>query len=129
MGEKRLVMPKKSVKLTMQDTVLVPSVDAAIANATTLIANELAFYCSKTARGITLSLAEARTVREYVSALVALSKEARERVRADDLSNLSSEELVQLGIELLKNNKNTQSIEINNNESNKGQQDEDEGNL
>lgn len=115
-----LKLPQKRTKISMNDVVLVPDVGAAMTNAVSIIANELVYYASKTARGVQLDLKEARVVREYVSALVSLSKEAREQARSEDLSNLSNEELLQLATKLV-------SKPLNDNKtSNNGESNEDE---
>lgn len=101
MDRRRIIMPPTKVKLTMQDTILVPDIGSAMSNGITIIANELAHYCSKTARGVSLDLKEARAVREYIAALVMLSKEAREAAKADDLSSMSNEDLLALATKLV----------------------------
>lgn len=83
---------------------VLPSVDSLVSDAMSIISSELAFYRAKTKRGISLDMKEARIVRDYVDALVKLSKEARECSRQEDLSKLSNEELLQLAVELVKNN-------------------------
>jgi hypothetical protein len=106
----RLTLPGK-VEISMKDTVLVPDVQSAMTNAVTIIANELARYCSKTTRGVTLDLKEARIVKEYIAALVSLSKEAREAAKQEDLSNLTNEEILELAQKVLLTSKTQEAKE------------------
>ena len=74
-------------------------------DALAIIGSELAQYRNKTKRGITLDLKEARVIANYMDTLTRASKESREQARAEDLSELSNEELLQLATQLAKNNK------------------------
>lgn len=98
--KKRIVMPKKRGEI--DELSVVPTLEALMSDALTIIGNEIARYKAKTARGITLDLKEARVVSQYMDSLVKLSKEDRERARSEDLTNLSDEELKALASEVLK---------------------------
>lgn len=87
------------------NVVVVPTVEKLLENGLCVIGNELAKYASKTGKGISLDLKEARVVQAYMDALCKLSREDRERRRSEDLSELSSEELVQLANEIHKSSK------------------------
>lgn len=69
-----------------------------------IIGNELAKYRSKTSRGMTLELKEARAVQGYMDSLVKMmreSREASEHYRKQALENLSDTELVEMAKEYL----------------------------
>lgn len=76
--------------------ILWPSVDAMIADALSVVQTEIAKYKSKVAQGRSLDSREAKTMQGYIKSLVELSREDRERSTAEDLSNLSTEELAAL---------------------------------
>lgn len=98
--KRRIVMPpNKEPKI---ETTIVPTLESLMSDAMSIIGSELARYRQKTSRGVTLDLKEARAVQSYMESLVKLSKEDRERTRAEDLVNLSDEELKQLAAEVLK---------------------------
>ena len=99
-GLKNVTAPPTQVKISLADTVLVPDVASAMSNAVTIISNELAVLCRKTTQNIRLNPNEAKLVREFVQALVLLSKESREQAKQDDLSNLSNEEIASLALSL-----------------------------
>lgn len=94
--------PKRTLIIKPQATVVVPTIDALMNDALAIIGNELAFYRLKTQRGSTLMLKEAKAVRDYVNALISLTKENREIARLNDLSDLSDQELIDLASELVK---------------------------
>lgn len=100
--KKRIKLPAKTNQVTTEDTVVLPSLTALLEDAKSIIGSELAQYRHKVKRGITLDLKEARAVQGYMETLVKLSKEERENSRAEDLSSLSNEELLQLATELTK---------------------------
>lgn len=93
----RKIIPIKRDNL---DVTIIPSKEALMAEALSIIGNDLAKYNAKTKRGITLDMKEARIVQGYIDSLTKLSKEDRESARAEDLSNLSNEELLQLATQL-----------------------------
>ncbi len=96
---RRLIL--NPVKKKELEVTYFPSLEQLVADATTIIANELAFYRGKTSRGVTLSAQESRIIRDYVQSLTALCKEAREQIRMQDLSSLSDEELLILAQQLV----------------------------
>ena len=65
-----------------------------------IIGAELARYRSKTSKGVSLDLKEARVVQGYLDALTKLQREEREQSRAEDFSNMSNEDLLALAEEL-----------------------------
>ena len=99
---RKIVMPEKSNQLENSDVTVVPSINHLLNDALSIIGAELAQYRAKTSRGVTLDLKEARVIANYMDTLTRASKEAREQARADDLSDLSNEELRQLAMELAK---------------------------
>ena len=99
---RRLIMPDKSRQV--KDPILVPALETLVTDAVSIIGSELARYRLKTSRGVSLDVKEARVVRDYVEALCKLTKEAREQARAEDLSNLTNEELLQLASRLVDSN-------------------------
>jgi hypothetical protein len=68
-----------------------------------IIAADLAKYRAKAIAGIPLDQKEARIIQGYASELTKLQKEERDQARADDLSKLSDEELLQLASQLFGN--------------------------
>lgn len=101
--KRRIVKSPKSdkPKYEVSETVVVPKLDMLLNDATAIIGAELSRYLSKTSRGITLDLKEARAVQGYMETLVKLSRESREAARAHDLSNLNDDELAQLAQQVL----------------------------
>lgn len=99
---KKIILPKKTNQVDEAETVVIPSLQSLISDAMAIMGSELAQYRSKTKRGITLDLKEARVVTGYLDALTRCSKEAREQARAEDLADLSDEELMQLATQLAK---------------------------
>ena len=100
-GKRRIVVPPKKEPMIHAPTSCIPAVDLLLHDAKAIIASELAYYRQKTSRGITLDLKEARAVQNYLETLIKLQKEEREASRAQDLSNLSNEELLDLATKLL----------------------------
>ena len=95
-------LPKQTSRSNpLTPAVVSPTVDLLINDAVSIIGAELASYKRKIGLGARLDLKEAKIVRDYVEALCKLSKEAREISRAEDLSNLSNEELLQLATQLI----------------------------
>ncbi len=97
-NRRRIVQPQEDAA----DVVVVPQVDRLVSDALAIIGSELAYYRAKTKRGVRLDTKEARIVRDYTEALIKLSKESREAARAEDLSNLTDAELLQLAERLTK---------------------------
>lgn len=73
-----------------------PSVDAMVADALQVIQLEITKYKTKVAQGRSLDSREAKTLQGYIKSLVELSREDRERIKEQDLSALSTEELLAL---------------------------------
>lgn len=98
--KKRILVPHaKESKIT--EHTIIPAVDLLLHDAKSIVAAELAQYRSKVSRGNTLDLKEARVVTNYLDTLIRLQKEEREAARAEDLSNLSDEELLDLAAKVL----------------------------
>ena len=103
--KRRIVLPKKTNQVESEDVTVVPTLNTLMNDALAIIASELAQYRSKTKRGITLDLKEARVIANYMDTLTRASKEAREQARSEDLSELSDSELLQLATQLAKPSK------------------------
>jgi len=93
---RRIILPRAKESITV-----VNNTDALLNDAKMIIAAELAKYRSKALKGVSLDLKEARVVQGYLDSLTKLQKEEREHSRAQDLSNLSDEELMQLAAQVL----------------------------
>lgn len=98
---KRIILPSDK-RGQIDPPTIVPTLESLLSDALSIIGGELAQYRSKSKRGVTLDLKEARAVQGYMEALIKLSREDRERARSEDLTNLSDEELRQLATEVLK---------------------------
>jgi hypothetical protein len=86
-----------SKKTTEQSNPLLwPSVDSMMADALGVIQLEITKYKTKVAQGRSLDSREAKTLQGYIKSLVDLSREDRERIKEQDLSQLSTEELLAL---------------------------------
>lgn len=97
---RKLVVPPRERPLhTDMGTSVIPTLDTLIHDAISIISSELGRYKSKTARGITLELKEARAVQGYMDSLVKMSKEQRDAAKSEDLSNLTDDELLRLAVE------------------------------
>lgn len=92
---RRIAMPPKHETPDLEVTVI-PSVEALFNDALAIIGSELSQYRSKTKRGLTLDLKEAKAVQGYMDTLVRLNKENREAAKQLELHDLSDEELKQL---------------------------------
>jgi ribosome-binding ATPase YchF (GTP1/OBG family) len=103
--------------------IVVPTVDRLMNDALSIIGSELAAYKSKTQKGMRLDAKEARSVQNYMDALVKLNREMREAARMHDLSNLSDEELSKLAHEVLNRDVKPKVITSNRSQS-KDDQDE-----
>lgn len=87
-------MPTRRIIPKQSSIVSVPQADTLIADALHIIQTEMVQFASKHRSGKSLSLAEARVLQGYIKSLTDLSKESRERAKADDLSGMSNEEMV-----------------------------------
>lgn len=97
---RKIVMPQKTNQI--DEVTVVPTLDALMNDAMSIIGAELTRYKQKSNRGVTLDLKESRAVQGYMETLVKLSRESREQARADDLSQLTDEELLQLASQVVK---------------------------
>lgn len=99
----------KKRKLILQPKTVVTSIawetEHLIQDAKIILAQELAHYRQKVTKGVNLDLKEARVVTNYLDTLTKLQRAEIEAARAEDLSNLSTEELHQLAVEVLKDSK------------------------
>lgn len=99
--KKRIIVPpKKYNQVEFADVTVVPSIGQLLDNAKAIIGSQLQKYKSKVERGVTLDQKEERIITNYLEALNRAAKEEREQARADDLSNLTDEELLQLATQL-----------------------------
>jgi hypothetical protein len=88
---------KKKIKIVTQiQSLSNTNTDVLMEDAKQIIASELTRYRDKARKGVTLDLKEARVVQGYLDSLTKLQKEEREQSRAQDLGNLSNEELMLL---------------------------------
>lgn len=76
--------------------IIVPSAENLLTEALGLIQTEILQFRHKVNGGKPLQLNEARVLQGYIKSLVELSKEARERAKSEDLSKMSTEELIDL---------------------------------
>lgn len=107
---KKVSLPPKKFNQTDLDSVtVVPTLDQLLNDALSIIGSQLTGFRTKTARGVTLDPKEARIVTNYLDALTRASKESREQARAEDLKDLTDEELVQLAAQLAKTKRVTES--------------------
>lgn len=97
---RKIVLPQKTNQI--DEVTVVPTLDALMNDAMSIIGAELTRYKQKSNRGVTLDLKESRAVQGYMETLVKLSRESREQARADDLSQLTDEELLQLASQVVK---------------------------
>lgn len=102
--KRRVIVPNKKQEIDANNMMVVPPVEALMADALSIIGNELARFRAKSNRGVSLEYKECRAVQMYMDALVKLSREERERARSEDLSNLSDDELRQLAESVLGRN-------------------------
>lgn len=94
---RRIVIPSKATARSFS----IQSTDTLLNDAKMIAAAELARYRDKVIKGIHLDLKESRVIQGYISELTKLQKEEREQARAEDLSNLSDDELLQLASQVL----------------------------
>lgn len=85
--------------------------DSVISTALQTVAMEVTKLHIKVSRGTSLDQKEARILQGYIKSMVELSREQRERDRADDLSKLSTEELAKIAEKMLKQEAGTIEIE------------------
>lgn len=100
--KRRIILPKKTNQVEIKDIVVIPTLNSLMNDALAIIGAELSQYRSKTKRGVTLDLKEARVIANYMDTLTRASKESREQARAEDLADLSNEELLQIATQLAK---------------------------
>ena len=105
--EPRKPVRKRIIPKQPDSVDVIPSLGSLMDDALSIVGSELARYKEKSKRGITLDLKEARVIANYIDVLTKCSREAREQARADDLSDLSNEELMQLATQLTKANPKT----------------------
>lgn len=98
---KRIIFPPKHPQIDTSQVSVVPKIESLLSDALVIMGAELARYRAKVQRGSGLDLKESRCVREFIDSITKLSKESREAARAQDLSNLTNEELLQLAVDLL----------------------------
>lgn len=98
--KKRILVSAKKPTI-LQHTDIIPAVDLLLHDAKCVISAELARYRTKVTSGLTLDLKEARIIQGYMDVILKLSKEEREASRAEDLSNLTDEELLDLAGKVL----------------------------
>lgn len=103
-NKKKIILPKKTNQVDKSSTTVVPTLNSLMNDALAIIGAELAQYRSKTSRGVTLDLKEARVIANYMDTLTRASKESREQARSDDLSDLTNDELLQLATQLASKN-------------------------
>ena len=93
---KKIKIPSKPPQIRAENVLIAPSSEDLLADAMSVLANELARYRHKSNKGMSLDLKEARIMQGYIKCLVDINKEIREMERDDDYSNLSKEELQKL---------------------------------
>lgn len=91
---KKLILPTKRGNIS--NVTVVPTVEALASDAKAIIGKQLSLLRHKSDKGLTLDSKEARQVRDYLDVMVKLLKEERESAKADDLSDMSAEDLVKL---------------------------------
>ena len=85
--------------------------DTVIQTALSTVAMEVTKLYQKVSKGNSLDQKEARILQGYIKAMVDLSREQRERDRADDLSKLSTDELARIASSMLKKEAETLEVE------------------
>ncbi len=73
-----------------------PNVDSLMSDALQVIQTEIIKFKTKVQQGRSLDSREAKTLQGYIKSLVELSREDRERLKGEDLSKLTTEELIAL---------------------------------
>lgn len=82
---------------------VIPELTGLLHDSLRIIAKELDRYRTITENEKPLAAPEARVVQGYMDTLIKLSKEARERARDQDLSELTDEEVLKLASKYIKN--------------------------
>lgn len=90
----RKIYIQKHPQANQAGIVRVAAAENLISDALCIIEAEIQKYKHKTNSGRGLDLAEARVLHGHIKSLVELSREARERQKADDPSGFSTEELI-----------------------------------
>lgn len=98
--KRRIVVPNAKPSQIVTSNII-PAAELLLHDSKCILAAELANYRAKVSKGITLDLREARIVQGYVDVLLKMCKDEREASRAEDLSNLSDEELLDLATKVL----------------------------
>ena len=93
------IMPVRRV--VQSDVSVMPSIDRIVTDAMITLSNEMVYYRTKTSSGAKLSKDEAKILKDHISCICQLSKEARDAAKANDYSNLSNEELMALAESLV----------------------------
>ena len=100
--KRKIIIPTKSMsQATLTTSTVIPSTDILLHDAKSILACELSKYRTKTSKGVTLDLKEARIVQGYLETLIKIQKEEREAARQEDLSNLTDAELLELAGKVL----------------------------
>lgn len=90
-------------QLNAKDVTIVPPLEKLIDDAAFVIGGEMARFRQKMANGIHIDPQQWKIFKDLVDSLIKLNKEARESARAEDLSKLSNEELLDLATKILIN--------------------------
>lgn len=93
---KKIVLPTKRPQIESNQITLLPPVEGLIGDALNIIQMEIVKFSTKTKRGQSLDLREARVLQGYIKSLVELSKEGRERDKEKDFSSMSDEQLIEM---------------------------------
>lgn len=95
-GNRRIIPEKTSAikRLDAGNILLVPSVDNLLGDILSIMEIEIVRFRTKVRQGKALELKEARILQGYAKSLVELSKEARERDKAQDWEGMSDEQLL-----------------------------------
>ncbi len=83
-------------RILSHQQVVQPSVDALIADAMSILELELLRFKTKVQRGQSLLPDEGRLLNGYIKGLTELAREDREQQKGTDLSNMTTEEIIQL---------------------------------
>lgn len=101
--KKRKIVPSHLTSLNkaeITEITEVPPVDGILGKTISTIANEVHKLYTRS-RTANLTDKEARILQGYIKSLVELSKEQREREKADDLANMSDEDLFALAKQII----------------------------
>lgn len=83
-------------RILSHQEVIQPGVDGLIADAMSILELELIRFKNKVQQGRSLLPDESRILNGYIKALTELAREDREQQKGTDLSNMSTEEIIQL---------------------------------